>query len=380
MRFRVEPISGAAALARLRPAASLAWRPSPKMNVIRAPRLVDGGATVSKDATAALLQDIVAPEPEPTVAMCPDVILAGRRFLVMENRWAVWNRMEGDALRRPEPGLDELFEVDAAGQIFLNHDPSRLDTFRGRYILLHWDAASMYHHWMFECVPRLIRALRTPDLNDAKFVLPLDRPSFVDQTLDLLAVPPERRAFFDPSRLAQFEELSLIPIPVFEREACSVSALHDLRSALLDAVPKEPLAEQRKVFFSRRDAKKSERILLNEDELISALSERGFNCVESGELPVADQVRIARDADIIACVHGSAGANLVFSSPQAKVLHIFPDCVHYFVSHGIGTAVAGCDYGYVFGPSFQRKLRHHNNPWMISPDRVLQALKQFSGS
>jgi capsular polysaccharide biosynthesis protein len=73
-------------------------------------------------------------------------------------------------------------------------------------------------------------------------------------------------------------------------------------------------------------------------------------------------------------VHGSAGANLVFARPGANVLHVFPDCVSYFVSHGIGTAAVAANYAYIFGPSFQRSIRYHNNPWVISPDRLIQAV------
>ncbi len=379
MRFKLDVCTGSEAVQHLvGGSAAPEWRSSRPTNVIRAPRVVDGGATVSSEAVDQLLADITAPESKDQLLLSRDAMLAGRRFLVLDRRFVVWNRLEGQSLRRPEPTLDTLFEVDSAGQCLLRADPADIDVFRGPHLLLHWDASYMYHHWMFECGPRLLRALENPKLRDTKIVLPVDRPSFVDQTLDLLKVPSTRRAFFDPARLTQFEELFLMPVPVFERESCSLLALQTLRAAMLNAVRSEPSGGSKKVYFSRRDAKRSERILLNEEELISVLELNGFTCMETGNLTVEDQIRISRDAEVIACVHGSAGANLLFASAHAIVLHIFPDCVDYFVSHGIGTAVAGCKYGYVFGPSFQRRLRHHNNPWLISPDRVLAALQRLA--
>jgi capsular polysaccharide biosynthesis protein len=222
-----------------------------------------------------------------------------------------------------------------------------------------------------------LAALNSDALAGFKFVFAMDRPSFVDQTLDLLGVPAERRVYYDPNRLALFESLALIPVPVFERHFLCTSALHDLRRELLKHVDVNDKERPRKIFFTRRDALTSERILINEAEVVAKLEAIGFKAFELGDVSVVEQIRLTHAADTVVYIHGSAGANLIFVKPGANVLHVFPDCVSFFVSHGIGTAAVGAKYGYLFGPSFQRSIRYHNNPWLVSPERTANAIKRL---
>lgn len=306
-----------------------------------------------------------------------DALVLGDSFVVLDSQWLVSSRLGGDELPHPAPAQHTMLVRDAKGQTFLDAPDGAIDRFHGRYVLAYWEPARMYHHWLFECLPRAVAASADERLADAKLLLPLDVPGFALETLDLIGFEGDRIAFFDPTRLCHVEELLMVPVPRYDLQLCGTAALTLLRNVTLPRLPPSPHAG-RDVVFTRRDAWTGERLLINEDAVVERLADKGFAAIELTAHPVAEQISIAHHAATIACVHGSAGANLLFASPATRVLHLFPECVHYFHTHGIGCSVAGAPYAYLYGASFDRALRYHNNPWLLSPERVArccQALK-----
>ncbi len=374
MRFELQIITGDQARAKLRQIGSLtASAPAQALPPVA---FIDGDSVLAPSALAEAEQIIAAPEPELGVHVTRDGLLVGFRFVVLDRRWLVWNRMEGAGGRTPNH-LDPHLKSGGSADAVLDYDDEDVDYFGGQHLLLHWDAAYMYHHWMFECAPRLLLALNAEFLQHFKFAFPTDRPGFVDETLDLFGVPTERRVYYDPKRLTRFEVLGLTPVPVYERDACSVSVLNSLRCGMLEAAAVGSGLRPSKVLFTRRDAPNSERMLLNEDKVVRVLEAEGFVALEPGAMTIAEQVRTVNAAAIIVYLHGSAGANLVFAGAEAKILHVFPDVTYFFVSHGIGAAVTGARQAYLFGPSFQRRAKYHNSPWLVSPDRILSAIRRL---
>ncbi len=307
-----------------------------------------------------------------------DAMLVGTRFVVLDRLSLVSSRLAGDTLRRADPAIDPLLHQDARGQIFLTVEDADVDRFHGRYMLAFWDAAVMYHHWAFECLTRVHAVLGSPQGADVRILVPLDAPRFVAESLHLLGIDDARITYFDPTRLSIIEELLLTPTPSFDLETCSASALACLREALARTLPPPPAHVSRRVLFTRRDALSGERLLINEGALVDRLAAEGFQPLEASDFSVAEQLSIAHHADFVVCVHGSAGANMLLCQPHARVLHLFPDCVWYFYAHGLANAVAGSAYAYTYGVSFQRALRYHNNPWVLSPERVLDDVARLS--
>ena len=381
MRFRLEETAPDAALAQIEASGS-----DRSFELIRARVLPLRGAAFASTPPN-LAQETVAHicvphldvrDPGMRAYVTHDAMLVGTRFVVLDRRSLVSSRLAGDGPRRVDAAAGSLLSRDERRQVFLTVEDANVDRFHGRYMLAFWDAAVMYHHWLFECLTRVQALVGNPRGADVRILVPLDAPRFVAESLHLLGVDDARLAYFDPSRLSIIEELLLTPTPSFDIETCSASALAGLREALAKALPPPPAHVSRRVLFTRRDALSGERLLINESEVVTSLAAEGFQPLEASNFSVAEQLSIAYHADFAVCVHGSAGANMLLCPPEARVLHLFPDCVWYFYTHGLGNAVAGSTYAYTYGVSFQRALRYHNNPWLLSPKRVLEDVARLS--
>ncbi|MBU4433086.1 MAG: DUF563 domain-containing protein, partial [Alphaproteobacteria bacterium] len=104
----------------------------------------------------------------------------------------------------------------------------------------------------------------------------------------------------------------------------------------------------RRLYVSRRGDDK--RLMINEAELEAELEARGFTVVRPETLPVARQIALFRDADIIVAPTGAALANALFCKPDAKVFEIQPSNFVGIWVRGLCHFV-GADWHGFFAPS-----------------------------
>jgi hypothetical protein len=64
--------------------------------------------------------------------------------------------------------------------------------------------------------------------------------------------------------------------------------------------------------------------LTNEGELQAFLAARGFEILEPGNMPFAEQVRAFAEAEVIVGAHGSGFGNLIFARPGTVVIDLMP--------------------------------------------------------
>lgn len=99
------------------------------------------------------------------------------------------------------------------------------------------------------------------------------------------------------------------------------------RSAALTAIGlvRPPCRAQRFIYLSRaRQISYSQRALTNEGELQAFLAARGFEILEPGNMPFAEQVRAFAEAEVIVGAHGSGFGNLIFARPGTVVIDLMP--------------------------------------------------------
>ena len=101
--------------------------------------------------------------------------------------------------------------------------------------------------------------------------------------------------------------------------------------------------------YLTRGTARNNRMVLNESEVLRLLEPLGFACVDAGELSVADQVRTFAEADVIVAPHGAALANLVFCSPGATLIEIFPAMSFVADYWKMASGVPGLEYRYLTG-------------------------------
>jgi capsular polysaccharide biosynthesis protein len=119
-----------------------------------------------------------------------------------------------------------------------------------------------------------------------------------------------------------------------------------LRDRFLDMAGPPVSSHPRRIYISR--AKAATRRVVNEDEVLAALSPLGFERVLLEDHSFLDGVRLLRDADAVVSPHGSNIANLVFCRPGTPVIEIFSP-KYVAACHYSAACQAGLNYGYLIG-------------------------------
>lgn len=184
-----------------------------------------------------------------------------------------------------------------------------------------------FGHWFAEYLPRLRHFIRHPRFAEVPIIVDEGMPPSHYEFLRAL-VPNRlhklpRGAALLVDRLWVAPTINFFPpalqaghaVPPDQQAAWSVGALRFFSERLR---PGKAERGSRRIFLSRRNS--SWRRLANEAELVAALVPLGFEVVCLEELGFADQVRTLGEAGFIIAPNGSALNNLIFTSPQTKVV------------------------------------------------------------
>lgn len=178
----------------------------------------------------------------------------------------------------------------------------------------------VYYHFLMDVLPRLNVLEQCPDVElPDRWYVPANLP-FQRQLLDLMGIVAEQR--IDSSQVPHVSADCLVvpglPGTNVQNPAWVVKFLRErLIRGPLERIPGRNL-------LITRGSGRYNRSVRNEDEVLAALSDRGFERIDPGEMTVADQIRAFAEADVIVSPHGSALANIVFASPGACLIELFP--------------------------------------------------------
>ncbi|WP_144051207.1 DUF563 domain-containing protein [Calothrix sp. PCC 7507] len=180
-----------------------------------------------------------------------------------------------------------------------------------------------YFHWLFDCLPRL-HLLKLSGLYDDidLFLVPSLKYSFQRETLSYLNIDLARTidSIYNPNitvkKLVVSDhpiEASSEPIPAWICDFLRQSFLH---KAII------PQLKSNKIYINRKDASNNRKIL-NEDELVEALTKLGFISISATDYSLCEQIGIFANAEVIVAAHGAGLGNLVFCQAETKVVEIF---------------------------------------------------------
>ena len=195
---------------------------------------------------------------------------------------------------------------------------------------------SNYSHWLLRYLARLGVFEGNLSLDDYRFVVTSELTAWQKDSLEWLGIGDDRLVKIPRDRFAACKEL--IVATQLRSEATMGMAASWLRKKFCPTDIDNKQATRR-VYISRRDA--SLRKLVNEEELISALQQRGFEIVTPSELSFAGQVALFNEAGVIIGPHGAGLTNIVFA-PQCCVFIELTDklCEHMgtfrWLARGIG--------------------------------------------
>ena len=172
-----------------------------------------------------------------------------------------------------------------------------------------------YYHWMIPILSRVALALERGLLDNRLLVVPAGLSGWMQETLALIGLPPDRQIVVPLGQKLHFRDALLLS----SIEHVSATAVQALRHRLLGADPAAP-TEGRHLFLSRKD--QNLRKLHNEPAIEDMAKAMGFQILSPQDHSVAEQVRLFSQARGIAAVEGAALTNTLFSPPGARVLAI----------------------------------------------------------
>jgi capsular polysaccharide biosynthesis protein len=204
-------------------------------------------------------------------------------------------------------------------------------------VFVGWGGRFNYGHFLLDCLPSLAVLRLTGLLDDRPAIAPRLN-AWQRESLRLLLGPDADAVLELDAPLVRIDDAAFAT-PMDHFLHAPNRPLDWVRERMLAQVDR-PDTGFRRIYVSRRDDPK--RRMLNEGELERDLAARGFHIVRPQTLPVADQIALFRDADVIAAPTGAALANILFCKPTARIFEIQP--TNYVgiwtrgVAHFIGAA------------------------------------------
>jgi capsular polysaccharide biosynthesis protein len=215
----------------------------------------------------------------------------------------------------------------------------------GRLGVLASRGDAVYYHFLMDVLPRLGVLEQCPEVEPPdRWYVPANLP-FQAQLLDLLGIGPEQRIDSTEAPHVQAECLVVPGLPGTNVQN-PAWAVEFLRARLLP--PDIERIPGRNIYVTRGSSPNN-RIVRNEEEVLRALDDRGFERIDPGAMPVVDQIRAFAEADVIVSAHGSALANIVFASAGACLIELFPKG-HVVPDYWkLACGVPGLEYRYLTG-------------------------------
>lgn len=179
--------------------------------------------------------------------------------------------------------------------------------------------ANNYYHWLFDYLPR-IYLFQLSGFSFDHYITPKLTKSFQYETLSLLGIPMDKIIQIDKNPFhLKAEKLVVASIP-HNLGSAPKWTVDFIRNRFLNQSKKKD-QEYERIYVSREDARR--RKVINEDEIMSVLSKKGFKKVTLGSLSVQEQVNIFSSANFIISAHGAQLTNLAFCEPGTKVIELY---------------------------------------------------------
>jgi capsular polysaccharide biosynthesis protein len=238
--------------------------------------------------------------------------------------------------------------------------------------LLWKTGVSTFYHWILEGLPK-VRALeryREATGRDPAVLVRPDPPAWMRETLSLVGVDPDGTVPYEgpvtvdrlvvPSHRNRVLPVPGTPFPDdFHPSPADCRWLRERVAANLpaDAAPPASASERDhppRLYVSRRNADYHR--VVDERALVEALAPLGFEAYALEELPLATQVALFREAELVVAPHGSGLVNLVFAEAEPHVVELFKAKdvrAFYFVL----ARQLGLPYDYVVGEEVDGNIR-----------------------
>lgn len=182
-----------------------------------------------------------------------------------------------------------------------------------------------YFHWITQALPAIDSSFRRDgQVRRPTLGLPRLQP-WHEETLALLGYHDAKRLTLeDTAKYYAFKRVEFNEFLNGGGAFCNSALAYQTYSRMRQQVPRET-TEGRRIYVARTDTPR--RRMRNESALLEEMRRRGFEIVVPGVLPVAQQIRIFREASLVVGPHGAGLTNIVFCEPGTIVYELLPK--HY---------------------------------------------------
>ncbi|HUR10513.1 MAG TPA: glycosyltransferase family 61 protein [Flavitalea sp.] len=218
--------------------------------------------------------------------------------------------------------------------------PKRL---KGKVAVISTSGADNFHHWLYDCLPRIYLLKKSGMLDSIDHFLIAGRETpFRMESIQRMAI--DTRKIINPHDDGNLHyQAQTLVVPSLPSELGTVSPwvvnfLNELFNASNEKNTQFP-----RIYISRRNA--GSRKITNNDEFLSLLHE--FNIIEifPEDYPVAEFAKIVAGARFIISIHGSGLSNLCFASVRSVVVDILApyhqDSYYWLISNIRGARYIG---------------------------------------
>ena len=192
-----------------------------------------------------------------------------------------------------------------------------------------------YWHWIFDVLPRLGIIEKKDILKEIDYYLfPDINKKFQKESLDLLKIQKHKRLSSLTCRHIYSKRIISVDHPyVLTNNATTdiqnippwiirwLRSKFILKNRINNDLPK-------KIYISRKDSVYESlqiRKIINENEVVEFLEKNGFVSVILSELSFENQIELFMNANFVTGLHGAGYANIIFCSPNTKILELKPN-------------------------------------------------------
>ncbi len=177
-------------------------------------------------------------------------------------------------------------------------------------------------HWLLDCVPHAwaMSALAP----DAMFLLPQPARDVHWSALALAGITPQRVLPWNGEAIA-CRRLFVQETDGRIARGRPLPMLLDFRRHVRGGAAPGDAPTRRRIFVSRRDAKRHRQWMSNHDEVEALFRSRGFEILVMRESSMDAQLTAFREAGIVAGISGAGLANVVFSPAGTHVVTLLTD-------------------------------------------------------
>jgi capsular polysaccharide biosynthesis protein len=295
---------------------------------------------------------------------------------LLEDRRAPWLK----SLARPEPGLNEdtlLRPSGIADDVYkIDRTTVGAERIKGRVVALVSQEPIIYGSWLFRIIAKTAMLERL-GLTDEKILVHNRYPTF-KESLELAGINTRRLIHQDTKKIYRLDHV-IVP-----GHRNGHAFLDDDSRAVFTKMRDGVGASYtgRKIYVARNKPGQKNwngRVMMNEAELVDALTKIGFEIVVPGTLTMRQQIETFSAASFIVGGSGSAMFNAVFCQPGTKLIDIEAE-PHWINAHMCLFSSLQLDYGVFVGKADPTDTAPVHRRWSVNIPALLERIHVMGGA